>query len=69
MQNLFFDYLKKKFDFIQINDLLVMEAMLFITMLSLHKDDEERQIAFFLTALKIIEQAKQMEESKNADLL
>lgn len=69
VQNLFFDYLKKKFDFIQINDLLVMEAMLFITMLPLHKDDEERQIAFFLTALKIIEQAKQMEESKNADLL
>lgn len=69
VKKLFFDYLKKKFSFDQINDLLVLEAMLFITMLPLHRDDPERQIAFLLTALKIVEEAKQMEELRDADLL
>ncbi|WP_139031489.1 hypothetical protein [Bradyrhizobium sp. ORS 375] len=37
-----------------IRDLLVLEAMLFLSMLPLHGDDEKRQIALYLTGIEIL---------------
>lgn len=42
--------------------------MLFLSMLPLHKDDENRQVAFYLTALKILKKAKSYEGGHDEDL-
>ncbi len=43
----------------EIQKFLVIEAMLFLSMLPLHKDNIRRQKAFYLTALQILKQAKE----------
>lgn len=39
-----------------IKDLLVLEAMLFLSMLPLHSDDEQRQKALYLTGIEILKE-------------
>lgn len=39
-----------------LNDLILLESLLFLTMLPLHSDQPKRQIAFLLTGLKLLNQ-------------
>lgn len=65
---IFLSVLKELFSIAEIKRLLVFEAMLFLSMLPLHKDDENRQVAFYLTALKILKKAKSYEGGCDEDL-
>ena len=59
IKSVFLDRLHKDFSSKEIQTFLVKESMLFLSMLPLHNDDLRRQKALYLTALKILKQAKQ----------
>jgi len=41
----------------ELSDLLLLEALLFLTMLPLHSDDTRRQTAFYLRGLVLLQEA------------
>jgi hypothetical protein len=53
-QQAIFDYAQSKG--IPPRDLKLIEASLFLSMIPLHSEDEQRQKAFYLTALRIIKE-------------
>lgn len=57
IEKVFFNKLKQKYKSNEIREFLVLEALLFLTMLPLHSDDEARQKCFYLIAIKILDQA------------
>lgn len=59
IKNVFLSRLHHDYSSKEIQAFLVQEAMLFLSMLPLHKDDLRRQKALYLTALKIFKQAKE----------
>ena len=59
IKNVFLSRLHRDYSSKEIQTFLVQEAMLFLSMLPLHKDDLRRQKALYLTALKILKQAKE----------
>jgi hypothetical protein len=46
-----------------INDISFIEALLFLTMIPLHADNESRQIAMYLTAMKLFNTLYENENS------
>lgn len=48
----------------KLNDLLLLESLLFLTMLPLHHDQPQRQIAFLLTGLQLLNQVYQDEQQR-----
>lgn len=59
IKNVFLTRLHRDYSSTEIQTFLVLESMLFLSMLPLHKDDLKRQKALYLTALKILKQAKE----------
>lgn len=59
IKNVFLSRLHRDYNSKEIQTFLVQEAMLFLSMLPLHKDDLKRQKAFYLTALKVLKEAKE----------
>lgn len=59
IKEVFLSRLRRDFSTKEIQKFLVLEAMLFLSMLPLHKDDKRRQKAFYFTALQILKQAKE----------
>lgn len=57
IKTIFISVLNELFSNIEIRRLLVLEAMLFLSMLPLHGDDEDRQVAFYITALETLKKA------------
>ncbi len=53
LEQLLFNSLKQHTSY-AINDLILLESLLFLTMLPLHDDQPKRQIAFLLTGLKLL---------------
>ena len=53
LEQLLFTSLKQQNAF-DTNDLILLESLLFLTMLPLHNDQPKRQIAFLLTGLKLL---------------
>lgn len=53
LEQLLFTSLKQHGQF-EVNDLILLESLLFLTMLPLHDDQPKRQIAFLLTGLKLL---------------
>lgn len=45
-----------------LDDLILLESLLFITMLPLHRDQPKRQIAFLLTGLKLLNQVYESQQ-------
>lgn len=50
----------------KLNDLILLESLLFMTMLPLHHDQPKRQIAFLLTGLKLLNQVYEQEAGLDA---
>ena len=57
VKTIFISVLNEMFSETEIKRLLVLEAMLFLSMLPLHGDDPDRQLAFYITALKTLKKA------------
>ena len=53
LEQLLFSSLKENAQF-ELNDLILLESLLFLTMLPLHDDQPKRQVAFLLTGLKLL---------------
>lgn len=50
-----------------LNDLILLESLLFLTMLPLHSDQPKRQIAFLLTGLKLLNQVYAADQALASD--
>lgn len=53
LQNLLFDKIRAQTPY-AVHELILLESLLFLTMLPLHHDQPKRQIAFLLTGLKLL---------------
>lgn len=62
LKELLFEHIRSQTDY-PVNDLILLESLLFLTMLPLHNDHPQRQMAFLLTGLTLLNQVYQEENS------